>query len=164
MHQGPEHQQQHDVGFVVGNFLREAEELDAIQQPEQDPVMRRVDEQSFQGHGLAAEDMDEDSFEFPFDIVRDCHDGCEGLPERILLPLAKIVKQRDDDDGSEILQVEHVLPFDLLPYPLYIDSGFVLEVGRPDGQFVVIKDDFLAVFVDEKYHLFRDRNSGCLRK
>lgn len=86
------------------------------------------------------------------------------MPEAIVLLLAQGIEQRDYDDGSQIFHVEHIFPFDLLPYPLDIDFGFVLEVGGPDRQLVIIEDDLLAVFINKKDELLGNRNFGCLKE
>lgn len=76
LHESPKHKQKHYVGFVLGNFLGKEEELEAIHECEQNPIVGWVDEEPFEGHRLPTENMDEDGFQFPFEEVRDRHDGC----------------------------------------------------------------------------------------
>ena len=39
LHESPKHKQKHYVGFVLGNFLGKEEELEAIHECEQNPIV-----------------------------------------------------------------------------------------------------------------------------
>lgn len=111
--------------------------------------MGAVDEDSFERHGLATEDVHVGCFVLPFEVVEQSHDQGHSLDGSIKFLFAKCVEEGEDEDGSEVFDVEDVFPPDL--------SSQIFEAEDVAGDldelqvFIVVGEDDLVVtfFVGE---------------
>ena len=137
------------VGVSAGEEIK----FNRVKEGEKDPVMDAVDEDSFEGHGVSAENVYERSLVLSFGVMQQGHYQSPALDVCVLFFVAEEVKDGEDEERSEVLDVEHVVPSDLLAEVLEGQLVVGGQVGSGKGELVVREDHFFIVGLEGDFLL-----------
>lgn len=109
----PADNQSVDDPRIIGMPTRENIKFDSIKECKKDPVMDAVDKNSFERHGISAENMYKSSLILSFGIMDQSHHQGPALNVSVLFFVSEEIKNGEYKERSKVLNVKNIVPSDL---------------------------------------------------